>query len=102
MIPLDHHDAFEKAAEVGMRSDWSVDKDGPRGTSTAYPSNLNVGASFDPAVAFYYAKAMSREFRDKGANMLLGPGVNLHRCPLGGRNFEYGAGYLFRVDRTSR
>jgi len=35
------------------------------------------------------AAAIADEFRNKGANVLLGPGLNVHRTPYGGRNFEY-------------
>ena len=35
---------------------------------------------------------MGREFRDKGANVQLGPGVCLARVPVNGRNFEYLSG----------
>ena len=35
---------------------------------------------------------MGREFRRKGANVQLGPGLNLNRVPMGGRNFEYMTG----------
>jgi beta-glucosidase len=40
----------------------------------------------------HVAAAIGREFRGKGANVILGPGVNVHRSPYGGRNFEYLSG----------
>eukprot|EP00392_Amoebophrya_sp_AT5.2_P010443 g10503.t1 len=62
------------------------------GSSTQFPCNLAVGATFDQRLAFYYGKFIAKEFRGKGANMLLGPGVNVNRIPVNGRNFEYLSG----------
>ncbi|CAD7926685.1 unnamed protein product [Amoebophrya sp. A120] len=62
------------------------------GSSTQFPSNLAIGATFDHRIAYYYAKFIAKEFRGKGANMLLGPGVCLNRVPYDGRNFEYLSG----------
>ncbi|CAD7971812.1 unnamed protein product [Amoebophrya sp. A25] len=63
-----------------------------RGSSTAFPCNLAIGATFDRRIAFMYGKFIAKEFRGKGANMLLGPGVNVNRIPRNGRNFEYLSG----------
>lgn len=71
--------------------------DGPagvRGTSWAGPSSASfpcgtaLGASFDPALVEEVGAALGREARSKGAHVLLAPTVNLHRTPIGGRNFE--------------
>ena len=65
---------------------------GTRGTSTAFPSGLTIGASFDVAAAAEWGAAMGKEFYMKGANVQLGPGACLVRAPLGGRAFEYISG----------
>lgn len=71
--------------------------DGPagvRGTSwngpasASFPCSTALGASFDPELVEEVGRALGREARSKGANMLLAPTVNLHRTPIGGRNFE--------------
>ena len=62
------------------------------GTSTAWPSGLTVGATWDTELAFKWGEAMGKEFLEKGANVLLGPGMNVARVPLNGRNFEYVSG----------
>lgn len=62
------------------------------GTSTAWPSGLNVGATWDPELAYKWGEAMGKEFLEKGANVLLGPGMNVARVPVNGRNFEYVSG----------
>mmetsp|Transcript_41802 Transcript_41802/g.133381 ORF Transcript_41802/g.133381 Transcript_41802/m.133381 type:complete len:487 (+) Transcript_41802:195-1655(+) len=62
------------------------------GSTTAFPSGLNIAASWDHAVAGALGRAMGREFRSKGANVQLGPGLNVARVPQCGRNFEYLSG----------
>ncbi|HKA03680.1 MAG TPA: glycoside hydrolase family 3 N-terminal domain-containing protein, partial [Acidimicrobiales bacterium] len=71
--------------------------DGPSGargesytttTSASFPCGSAVGASFDPSLAARVAAAIADEARTKGAHVVLGPTLNLHRHPLGGRNFE--------------
>ena len=39
-----------------------------------------------------YGKVLASEFKTKGANVILGPGLNVHRVPTGARNFEYISG----------
>mmetsp|Transcript_75402 Transcript_75402/g.166829 ORF Transcript_75402/g.166829 Transcript_75402/m.166829 type:complete len:899 (+) Transcript_75402:59-2755(+) len=58
------------------------------GTSTQFPALLTVAASFDPEAARRYAAAIAEEFIAKGANVLLGPDVEVTRATLTGRSFE--------------
>jgi beta-glucosidase len=68
---------------AGVRgTSWS----GP--ASASFPCGTALGASFDPALVEEVGRALGREARSKGAQMLLAPTVNLHRTPIGGRNFE--------------
>lgn len=53
---------------------------------------LAVGATWDAELARAYGAALGREFRVKGANVYLGPGVNVHRVARNGRNGEYISG----------
>ena len=73
----------------GFRDDFDRDS---VGKSTAWPSALTVAATFDADLMYDWALAMGKEFRLKGANVALAPGVNLARVPRAGRNFEYLAG----------
>ncbi len=57
--------------------------------ATCFPTLSALGASFDPALVRRVGQAIAREARALGVDVVLGPGVNLHRSPLGGRNFEY-------------
>jgi beta-glucosidase len=67
---------------------------GARGTRFDGPASLNVpcgtalAASWDPALVELIGALLGRETRAKGAGVLLAPTVNLHRTPIGGRNFE--------------
>ncbi len=71
--------------------------DGPagvRGTSwtgpasASFPCGTALGATFDPVLVEEVGAALGAEARSKGAHVLLAPTVNLHRTPIGGRNFE--------------
>ena len=71
--------------------------DGPagvRGTSWAGPASASfpcgtaLGATFDRDLVRRVGEALGREARSKSAGVLLAPTVNLHRTPVGGRNFE--------------
>ena len=67
----------------------TTDRTGGYGTSTAWPSALTVASSWDTDLAYRWAKSMGKEFKDKGANVQLGPGIGIARVPNAGRNFEY-------------
>eukprot|EP00931_Biecheleriopsis_adriatica_P067372 TRINITY_DN41523_c0_g1_i1.p1 TRINITY_DN41523_c0_g1~~TRINITY_DN41523_c0_g1_i1.p1 ORF type:complete len:694 (-),score=118.80 TRINITY_DN41523_c0_g1_i1:122-2182(-) len=62
------------------------------GTTTCWPSLLAMAATWDDKLLWSYAAAIGREFRGKGANVILGPSVNVHRTAYMGRNFEYLSG----------
>ncbi|MEI6555584.1 MAG: glycoside hydrolase family 3 C-terminal domain-containing protein [Paludibacter sp.] len=56
---------------------------------TAFPALTCLSASFNIQMALKYGKAIGEEARYRNKNVLLGPGVNIYRIPLNGRNFEY-------------
>lgn len=57
--------------------------------ATCYPTASLTACSFDPALLRRVGQALAEECIQEGAAMLLGPGVNIKRSPLGGRGFEY-------------
>jgi len=69
--------------------------DGPAGLhiplfpATCFPVALVLAQTWDPNLAYAAGKAMGRELAYYKHSVLLGPGMNIHRDPLGGRNFEY-------------
>lgn len=68
--------------------------DGPMGVrtwgpSTAYAAGIGLAASWDTALAEKIGVGLGEDARARGVNFLLGPGVNIYRAPMNGRNFEY-------------
>lgn len=56
---------------------------------TAFPALTCLAASWNPLLAEKYGQAIGEEARYREKDVLLGPGVNIYRTPLNGRNFEY-------------
>ncbi len=67
-------------ASVGVRT-W--------GPTTAYAGGVALAASWDPDLAREIGESLGRDARARSVNFLLGPGVNIARSPIAGRNFEY-------------
>src|SRR5271156_764536 len=68
--------------------------DGPVGAhipapTIAYAAGIGLAASWDDALALQIGQQLGRDSRSRGAAFLLGPGVNIYRAPMNGRNFEY-------------
>jgi beta-glucosidase len=67
-------------ASVGVRT-W--------GPTTAYAGGVALAATWDPDFARRLGESLGKDARARGVNFLLGPGVNIARSPVAGRNFEY-------------
>jgi beta-glucosidase len=68
--------------------------DGPMGVRTwgptaGYAIGIGLAASWDPDLAQVVGAHIGRDARARGVHILLGPGVNMYRAPMNGRNFEY-------------
>ena len=84
------------AEKIGLRR--ILFSDGPSGVRGAtwderdpslnLPSATALASSWDPDIARRYGAAAAAEARRKGVDVVLGPTINLHRSPLGGRHFE--------------
>ncbi len=82
---------------LGIPSFWM--SDGPNGVrnvpqgvtpeACAFPAGSALAATWDPGLATAYGTAMGLEDRARGTCFQLGPGVNICRVPVNGRNFEY-------------
>ena len=55
----------------------------------AFPAITCLAASWNPQMSRIYGEALGEEALYRGKDMILGPGVNINRTPLNGRNFEY-------------
>lgn len=80
-----------KIPEFGMT-------DGPHGASshssfktknTYFPAAITLAASWNPDLAHEYGQVLAEEVKAVGRHCVLAPGINIHRTPLCGRNFEY-------------
>src|SRR5580692_9539525 len=69
--------------------------DGPLGVRNAEPPStvmaggISLAASWDPALAEQEGIQIGRDARARGVHFMLGPGFNIYRAPMNGRNFEY-------------
>lgn len=106
----------EKAALVTGATTWSttpverlgvpqmIMTDGPHGIrrtkaltdiaaaslpATAYPTAVNMACTWDVEALAEVGRAIAEEAKALGVDLVLGPGVNMKRTPLCGRNFEY-------------
>ena len=57
--------------------------------ATCFPTASALGSSWDPSLARRIGEALGQEARAQGISVVLGPGINIKRSPLCGRNFEY-------------
>lgn len=78
---------------VGMRpemgwSNWSY-AHANNDSCTAFPSMICLASTWNPEMGQLFGKAYSEEALYRNKNIILGPGVNIFRTPLNGRNFEY-------------
>ena len=70
----------ESDASIGVRT-W--------GPTTAYAAGIGLAASWDVDLAKEVGASLGRDARSRGVHILLGPGLNIYRAPMNGRNFEY-------------
>jgi beta-glucosidase len=77
----------------GVREEVSADSWKPAGWTndfaTAMPAGIALAATWNPDLAFAEGAAIGDEAAARGKHIMLGPGVNIMRTPLCGRNFEY-------------
>jgi len=64
-------------------SQWTSD------SCTAFPALTCLAATWNPEMSMLYGRMIGEEARYREKDILLGPGLNIYRTPLNGRNFEY-------------
>ncbi len=72
-------------ASQGIRLQTALVKE----KSTSFPGMLPLASTWNPALAAEMGSCMAAECRAHGVDILLGPGINIQRLSVGGRNFEY-------------
>jgi len=77
----------------GIREEISRDSWAPAGwtndSSSYFPTGAALAATWNPDLAYQEGEALGEEARWRGKDVLFGPGINIQRTPLCGRNFEY-------------
>jgi beta-glucosidase len=86
--------AMSTLAEPAIQMPKLKMSDGPMGVqswgrATAFASGIGLAATWDRELAREVGSAMGEDARARGVHFLLGPGLNIYRSPLNGRNFEY-------------
>ena len=71
------------------------------GPATAMAGGVSLAATWNPALAERVGTEIGRDARAKGVHFLLGPGLNIYRAPMNGRNFEYFGEDPFLAARTA-
>jgi beta-glucosidase len=68
--------------------DWNLDNN-MLDSGTYLPTGVCLAATWNPALGVQYGTVLGQEAKYRGKNVILGPGINIIRTALNGRNFEY-------------
>ncbi|MET4108088.1 glycoside hydrolase family 3 C-terminal domain-containing protein [Hymenobacter sp. UYP22] len=68
--------------------DWTLDE-GVNDSGTYLPTGNTLAATWNPALGYAFGSVLGAEANFRGKDIILGPGINIIRTPLNGRNFEY-------------
>ena len=85
----------------GVRNDFSAQLVGRDKKSTLYPCGMAAAATWDRELVRKMGSGIGQDARARGVHILLGPGVNIYRSPLCGRNFEYFGEDPYLVSETT-
>jgi len=68
--------------------DWQLDNKGID-SSTYLPVGISLASTWNPELGYSFGSVLGAEAKFRGKDVILGPGINIIRSPLNGRNFEY-------------
>lgn len=66
-----------------------VGSENPEYFATYLPVGVSLASTWNPELGYAFGKVLGEEAKYRGKNVILGPGINILRTPLNGRNFEY-------------
>jgi len=69
--------------------DWRTDNDHVNDSATYLPTGICLASTWNPRLGYAYGAVLGSEASARGKDVILGPGINIMRSPLNGRNFEY-------------
>lgn len=78
--------------------DWQLDRN-VYDSGTYLPVGVCLAATWNPTLGYEFGKVLGSEAAFRGKDVILGPGINIIRSPLNGRNFEYGSEDPYLVSR---
>jgi len=76
----------------GVRKEHGTDyvpDEGVADSVTYLPVGVALASTWNPALGYAYGKVLGSEANARGKDVILGPGINIIRTPVNGRNFEY-------------
>lgn len=80
--------------------DWVLDNKG--GDSSTYlPVGITLASTWNPDLGYAFGAVLGQEANYRGKDVILGPGINIIRTPLNGRNFEYMSEDPFLISRMA-
>jgi beta-glucosidase len=66
-----------------------VGSESPEYFATYLPVGISLASTWNPDLGYMFGKVLGEEAKARGKDVILGPGINILRTPLNGRNFEY-------------
>lgn len=86
--PIHTDDGPQGVREESLWDDWASAGQ-TNDSCTAYPALMSLTAAWNTELAYRYGRSIGEEFRYRGKDVALTPGININRHPYCGRNFEY-------------
>ncbi len=81
--------------------DWSTDNDHVFDSGTYLPTGVCLASTWNTKLGYEYGAVLGSEANARGKDIILGPGINIIRTPLNGRNFEYQSEAPYWVSRMA-
>ncbi len=81
--------------------DWKIDNDNVPDSGTYLPTGVCLASTWNTDLGYQFGSVLGKEANARGKDVILGPGINIIRTPLNGRNFEYQSEDPYLVSRLA-